>query len=69
MKLWAKRGKWRLWEVREVSIGQLEIEKAALDHRGQSRIGIPFAYALIHGRRYYCPELAPYVQIEEEPLS
>jgi hypothetical protein len=69
MKLWAKRGKWRLSEIREVSPGQLVIERAAIAHRGEPAIGVPYAYAVIDGQRHYAPLLARYVEVEEETVG
>lgn len=67
MKLWAKRGKWRLWEIREVSPAQLAIENKAHMFSGKPSIGVPYCYAIMaDGARLYVPAPAGYVQIEEE---
>ena len=67
MKLWAKRGKSRLWEIREVSPEQLAIENKAHMFSGGTSIGIPYCYATTDdGIRLYVPSPARYVQIEEE---
>ena len=67
MKLWARRGKWRLWEIREVSPSQMQIEKAAVARRGDPSVGIPYCFTQFpDGTRIFCPDRLRTVQIEEE---
>ena len=67
MKLWAKRGKSRLWEIREVSMEQLTVENHTHMHQGGTSIGVPYCYATTDdGIRLYVPSPSKNVQIEEE---
>jgi hypothetical protein len=64
-KLWAKRGKWRICEIIQVSPAQIAIELGAVKRRGEMLVGVPYCYAQIGRERIYIPRPANNIEIEE----